>query len=177
VALLPVVPRSPRVRIGERSVAAPPGASRFPLLGGLSALGPCLCAFHGSLRGLAELVVEICQLPSQVRHTLVEVGGLMLGVGGHVSSPARLGAGAAGAGLGFGAQLFEQPDALDQSLSLRRIHVLNGHRGGSTFVNPKVLLAAVTCLFAMVRARREGDEMNAALHFQRGPTPTARRCG
>ncbi|HEX2413775.1 MAG TPA: hypothetical protein VHJ37_01035 [Thermoleophilaceae bacterium] len=63
-----------------------------------------------------ELVVKLCQLAAEIRHSIVEVGRLLLSIRRGVASQPGLGAGASSTRLGLGAKLFEQPDPFDQSL-------------------------------------------------------------
>jgi hypothetical protein len=104
---------------GQRgSIISLPGTSAISLLGRLSLLAARACALLGGLGLITQLVVQLCELVAQIRDPLVKVRGLFPGVRGGRSCQPRLGCGAAGPRLGFAAQLLEQPDPLDQALSV-----------------------------------------------------------
>jgi hypothetical protein len=90
----------------------------IPLFLRLTLLASRARALLGGLGLVTQLVVQICELVAEVRDAFVKVGRLLPGVHGGRSCNPRFGCCPAGARLGFAAQLFEQPDSLDQSLTL-----------------------------------------------------------
>ena len=98
--------------------ATPPPLGRC-----LPLLGLCLRALLGCLGLVAHLVMQICELVVELGDALVKVSGLPSRVGGGFSRMPCFGRSSAGPQLGLAAQLFEQPDPLNQLLSLRKVHI------------------------------------------------------
>jgi hypothetical protein len=101
---------------------------------------------------------------------------LLCGVHGGVSSPSGIGLGPACARPGFGAQLLEQPDPLDQSLTLSFVHTESPrfdfycHRRGRAVVKGLLaLIAVVGRLLPTMSSRQEGGHMYATLQSPRWP--------
>jgi hypothetical protein len=98
-------------------------AAAIALFGRAPVLRPRLGPLLAGPAGVAELIVEVCQLVAEVPDAIVQVGRLMLGLHGTLSSLSRVARRASGSRLRLGAQLLQNPDSLDESLTLRRIHV------------------------------------------------------
>jgi hypothetical protein len=103
---------------GPGSVATP-----VAFLGRPFVLGPRIRSLPTGLVGLAQLIVKVRQLIVEIRHTVVEVGRLVLGLHGTLASVSRFTRSALSPRLRLPAQLLQDPNSLDQSLVLRRVHV------------------------------------------------------
>lgn len=80
--------------------------------------------------------MQVGELLSEIRHPVTKGSRLLLGIHRGMLGPVGLGRRPAGACLGFGAELLEQPDPLDKPLTFRLIHVSTScHRRGSGAVN------------------------------------------
>jgi hypothetical protein len=89
----------------------------------LPLLGLRVRALLGCLGLIAHLVVQVCELVVELGDALVKVSGLSPRVGGGFPRMPCFGRSSAGPQLGLAAQLFEQPDPLNQLLSLGRVHI------------------------------------------------------
>ena len=110
------------LRLGWIGCYGRPRTTEVPLLRRLPVLITSPRALVGGFGFLAQPIVEVGELVAEIRYPFVKISSLLPGVVGGRACKPRLRGGAAGSRFGLAAQLFEQPDPLDQSLALCRVH-------------------------------------------------------
>ena len=84
--------------------------------------GPCLRALLVCLGGVTKPVAEVCNFVAETGRVVMKAGRSLAGFRGTFSRLLRLTRRVLSLSLGFVAEPFEKPDALDQLLARCRIH-------------------------------------------------------
>ena len=83
--------------------------------------GPCLRALLICLGGVTQPVAEVCKFVAKTGRVVMKAGGSLAGFRGTFSRSLRFTRRVLSLSLGFVAEPFEKPDALDQLFSRCRI--------------------------------------------------------